>query len=163
MAGPLTLAVAGSVIAALTNAGDVTLKDHVVRLSDVAVVTGPDAETANRIEVAELAGPLVTISRKDLARLIVRAAPAIRVAGASTGSIRIHAPAANPVARPAPYADEPKIRRGDELKVGASVGPVTIERSVIALQDASARQRRLFVRSSDGEVFATPVRSGDAK
>jgi len=152
-----------SILAALTPAEDIAIKDRVVRLSDVAAVSGLSAEAANTIEIAELAGPNVTISRKDLARLIGRAVPAIRVAGALTGSIRIHAPAAKPVPQPRPYIDDPEVRRGDKLTVSSSVGPVAIERRVVALQDASTRQRRVFVRSSDGEVFAAPVQTGAAQ
>ena len=132
-------------------------------VTDVAAVTGGDAETARKVEVAELAGPRVTISRKDLARLIGRAVPAIRVAGALTGTIRIHAPATNSIVRGEAYADEPQVRRGDELTLGSAVGPVAIERKVVALQEASARQRRVFVRSADGEIFAASAQAGAAK
>ncbi len=153
---------AGALIAAiilvrLTSAGELQLAHRVVHLPDVAIVTGLEAEAANRIVIAELAGPHVTISRKDLARLIERAVPASRVTGALSGSIRILAPVPAPPAQPASYVDEPQVSRGDRLTVTSRVGPVVVERLAIALQDATRRQKKLFVTTADGEVFAAPV------
>lgn len=47
----------------------------------------------------------------------------------------------------------PAVVRGARLTLVAAVGPVRIEREVIALQDGRS-DRRLFVRDGDGQVFA---------
>lgn len=53
----------------------------------------------------------------------------------------------------------PAVRTGDAVTLVARVGPVTIERNVIAMQ-AGTSGRALFVRSGDGKVFAAPFSAG---
>ena len=57
----------------------------------------------------------------------------------------------------------PVIAKGDRLTLVSQVGPITIERPVTALQGARPHDRRIFVRTDDGDVFAAPIRiDGDA-
>jgi len=48
----------------------------------------------------------------------------------------------------------PAVRRGDKVLIGATAGPVLVQRTVVALQDAARPGERLFVRDGDGAVFA---------
>lgn len=52
----------------------------------------------------------------------------------------------------------PEISPADRLTVKSAVGPVVIQREVTALQ-AGRADRRLFVMTGDGEVFAAPAAS----
>jgi hypothetical protein len=61
------------------------------------------------------------------------------------------------------FAKAPLVSRGDKLTLVSTAGPVTITRQVRAVQTASTSQRRLFVRTSDGEVFAAPLDSEMSK
>lgn len=54
------------------------------------------------------------------------------------------------------------VDRGAQLTLAARVGPVTIERTVIALQ-ASTPGRRLFVRTGDGAVASLRLASDEAR
>lgn len=53
--------------------------------------------------------------------------------------------------------DAPTVRRGDLLTLRSRSGPVTIERSVIAMQPAHTPDRKVFVKDEDGQVFAGPL------
>lgn len=55
-----------------------------------------------------------------------------------------------------PRLPEAAIGKGAALTLRSSAGPVTIERPVIALQAAQSGGR-LFVRSTEGDVFAAPL------
>jgi hypothetical protein len=56
-----------------------------------------------------------------------------------------------------------RVKRGDVLTLVAAAGPVEIRRRVSALQTATGRQRRLFVRAEDGVVFSARLPAGNAK
>ncbi len=49
-----------------------------------------------------------------------------------------------------------RIARGDTLTLRSSAGPVTIERAVVAMQPGRSGGR-VFVRDSEGKVFAAPL------
>lgn len=152
-------AAAAGLMVRVTSAPDVEVSDRTVHLEQVATVAGPGATAARGVVVAGLAGGSTVgeISRADLARLIRRAVPAATVVGDLSGRIRIHSPAAAGPFPAAAYADDRRVARGDKLTLSATVGPVTVRRKVVAVQDATSRHKRVFVRSSDGEVFAAPI------
>lgn len=65
------------------------------------------------------------------------------------------------VARPPAFALA-AIAPGQTVTIRASIGPVVVERDVVALQSARAGQN-LFVRSADGQVFTVAApRSSEA-
>ena len=154
----LSAAAAAGLVIRLTGAPDVQLSDRSIQVSDVAQVDGLDAAVVGARVIAEVMaeGP-VEVSRDDLARLIRRAVPAADVTGQASGSIRIHSPAAPVAGTASPYVDERQVTRGNELTLTTTAGPVTIRRKVVALQDATSRHSKVFVRSADGEVFAAPT------
>jgi hypothetical protein len=162
--GSAILFAAAAIMVRLTSANDVALSDRTVRLSDVAELAGTDAPAFHDIVIAALkdSGAPQEVRRIDVAHLIRRALPAAKVIGTLSGSIRIHAPP-TALVPPSTYADDPEVRRGDKLTVTSTVGPVAIQRQVVALQQATARQKRVFVRSSDGEIFSAPLQAGDAR
>ena len=149
-------------IVRLTSASDIAVGDRIVRLSDVAETDDP---ALNEIVIAALkdSGAPREVRRIDVAHLIRRALPTAKVFGDLSGSIRFHAPAVAAPPSPPAYADEPEVRRGDKMTVTSTVGPVAIQRQVVALQEATPRQKRVFVRSSDGEIFSAPLQGGDAR
>lgn len=51
---------------------------------------------------------------------------------------------------------EPLVDKGEVLTLRSSVGPVIIERTVIAMQPARSGGR-IFVRDAEGNVFAAPL------
>lgn len=53
----------------------------------------------------------------------------------------------------------PGVRRGQRLTLASSVGPVMIERPVTAVQAAKPRDRRIFVRTADGEILSAPLQA----
>jgi hypothetical protein len=55
----------------------------------------------------------------------------------------------------APVA-EGRVAKGDTLTLHSSAGPVTIERAVVAMQPGRSGGR-VFVRDSEGKVFAAPL------
>lgn len=163
--GSAILLATAAIMVRLTSANDVAVSDRTVRLSDVAELAGTDAPALHDIVIAALkdSGAPQEVRRIDVAHLIRRALPAAKVVGTLSGSIRIHGPAiAVPLPAPA-YSDEPEVRRGDKVTVTSTVGPVAIRRQVVALQEATARQKRVFVRSSDGEIFSAPLQAGEAR
>jgi len=54
-------------------------------------------------------------------------------------------------------AAAPAVRRGQKIVIGGAVGPVQVQRTVVALQSVTASGQRLFVRDGDGEVFAAKL------
>jgi len=60
-------------------------------------------------------------------------------------------------------AAAPAVRRGQKIVVGGAVGQVRVQRTVVALQSASASGQRLFVRDRDGEVFAARLSTGTGR
>jgi len=160
----LAVTAAADILVRLTSASDVELKDRFVRLSDVAEISGTDVPAFNELIIAALKDSATPqgLRRIGLAQLVRRALPTATVVGDLSGSIRFHAPQPG-VARPPAYTDERQIREGDNLTVTATVGVVAIRRQVVALQDATRRDTRVFVRSTDGEVFAAPIEAGAAQ
>lgn len=61
------------------------------------------------------------------------------------------------IVRSFPGYSEPHVVLGDDLLLVVTQGPVRVERHVTALQTARPGQS-LFVKSQDGEVFATEYR-----
>lgn len=49
------------------------------------------------------------------------------------------------------------VRRGDKLILKSQAGPVVIERPVVAVQGGRPTDRRVFVQTDDGAVFATDL------
>lgn len=49
------------------------------------------------------------------------------------------------------------VRRGDKLTLNSRAGPVVIERPVVAMQGVKPTERRLFVQTDDGAIFATDL------
>ena len=69
-----------------------------------------------------------------------------------------------PHAKPQPYVTEaPLVERGQNLTLTSAAGAVVVRRPVVALQDATAKDKRLFVRTDDGQVFSAPLASGAAQ
>jgi len=54
------------------------------------------------------------------------------------------------------FPPRPQVRAGDRIAFSVNVGHVTIERNVLALQDAD-RGQHVFVRDPDGQIFAIPA------
>lgn len=54
-----------------------------------------------------------------------------------------------------PLADG-RVAKGDKLTLRSTAGPVTIERTVVAMQPGRSGGR-VFVRDSEGKVFAAPL------
>jgi flagella basal body P-ring formation protein FlgA len=52
--------------------------------------------------------------------------------------------------------EDARVARGDTLTLRSSAGPVTIERAVVAMQPGRSGGR-VFVRDSEGKVFAAPL------
>jgi hypothetical protein len=61
----------------------------------------------------------------------------------------------------APLADG-RVAKGETLTLRSSAGPVTIERAVVAMQPGRSGGR-VFVRDSEGKVFAAPLALEDAR
>lgn len=51
---------------------------------------------------------------------------------------------------------EHSVKKGDRLTLRSMAGPVTIERAVVAMQSGRSGGR-VFVRDSEGKVFAAPL------
>ena len=71
---------------------------------------------------------------------------------------RVSAAPAAPMASQRPYvAESPVIERGSKLTLVSSAGAIVVQRPVVALQSASARDKGLFVQTSDGAVLSAPL------
>lgn len=149
---PIAAALAASLT--LSDRATVALASPVVRVGDVATGAGPIA----RVVIAKVpGGRTVTLSRPALAALIRRAIPGAVIAGtARPGVIAFRGPA---IVRRTPavvrLADLPAVKTGDRLTLISRAGPVTVERSVTALQPGRGG-RRLFVRDDAGHVSSIP-------
>jgi flagella basal body P-ring formation protein FlgA len=104
---------------------------------------------------AVAAGEVVRAERAGSDRCAAAAAPTRY--NAATGAIVATSPlaAGDVIGRALPKA-APDITRGDALTLVSRSGPVTVERPVAALQPAR-RGGRVFVRTTDGQVFAMRV------
>lgn len=51
---------------------------------------------------------------------------------------------------------EGRVAKGETLTLRSTAGPVTIERTVVAMQPGRSG-RRVFVRDSEGRIFAAPL------
>lgn len=159
LAGILALGGA-ALVATLTSASEVQVPSRDVHLGDVSKITGTNAESTTSWTIARLprAGAAVTLSRSQLADLVRRLVPGAMIAGCAGKPVTIRSAAMAAPARPKPYVPEtPTVERGQKLTLRSAAGPVVIERPVIALQSASQSDKRLFVRTADGDVISAPL------
>lgn len=145
----------------LTASAQVALATPSIRLGDIAYVTD---QRLRYIELARLprGTSRLVLTRAALAGLVRRALPGLSVGEGAGGSVtfRFTLPA-RPAARShdLPKLAPPLIVRGDQMTLVSRNGPVTIERSVTALQPGAAGGR-VFVRDGAGHVFALPIEKG---
>lgn len=167
MAGGAIFAFAGaSLIASLSGASELRVASGDVHIADVAEVRGPGAKWIGQIMIAQLPeGARKTLSRRQISELIERAVPAIQVSGHLDGNVVIASIAVPaPRAMPRPYVAEARVvERGQALTLNSAAGAVVIQRPVIALQSATAKDMRVFVRTNDGTVLSAPLAKGAAK
>lgn len=88
--------------------------------------------------------------------------PAVRFDDRASANVAIRPIEAGTVIPDARLAEAPALRRGSPLSLASTVGPVTIERPVTLAQDARARDRRVFVRTNDGEILAAAINAEGA-
>ncbi len=105
------------------------------------------------------AGQLVTPADVRAADCGESSEAALRHDPATGGSIATAALKAGDVIRGGLLAAAPQVRKGQRLRLSARSGPVVIERPVTAMQAARPADRRIFVQTDDGQVFAAPVRA----
>ena len=158
------LAAAAVPIAAVDGAAFVSLHSRDVAIGDVASVSGPATAVVNlrKVVIARLpeGRERIGLSRVSLAFLIRRAVPGLAVRAPTGGVIDLVAAIEPRLVRAAPSSSNialpiaPTIKRGDHLFLRSSVGPITIDRPVTALQSARYVDERLFVHTDDGEVLA---------
>ena len=100
MAAGVIFAVAGvSLVATLSGASELRVASRDVHVADVAVVRGPGSESIAHVVIARLPeAARETVSRRELAALIERAVPEVRVAGDLRGEVAISS-TANPAPR----------------------------------------------------------------
>src|SRR5438067_930009 len=153
VAAGVIFAVAGvSLVATLSGASELRVASRDVHVADVAMVRGPGSESIGQVVIARLPeAALKTVSRRELAALIERAVPEVRVAGDLHGEVAISSTASRaPRAGPRPYvAEVPLVERGQNMTLTSAAGAVVIQRPVVALQNATAKDERLFVRTAD--------------
>ena len=146
-AGIILWTAAASLVVALTGVDEIRIPGHEIRLSNVAAVYGPGAETARRTVIARLSreATAVELSRADVRDLVRRAVPGARTVGYTTGKLTVRSLApesSSPASKP--YVAEPaSIQRGQKLTLTAVAGPVVIQRRVVALQDGRREDHRL--------------------
>lgn len=100
MAGAIILA-AAVLTASLTSADHVALERRELRLGDIAEVHGPGAAEIAKVVVARLPdGETRTLSRHQIAGLVRRAIPAIRIDGPLEGMVSIETKTEIPVLTP---------------------------------------------------------------
>lgn len=88
--------------------------------------------------------------------------PALRFDRVTRAHVVPHALDAGAVIPFARLIEAPALRRGDRLTLASKVGPVTIERPVTLAQGARPFDRKIFVRTNDGEILAARIRdAGD--
>ena len=153
---------AAGVLIRLIPAAEIPISDGHVRLADVAEAPSP---SIGAIEIARLPiGTTRTIARARLAGLIERAVPGAEISGDLKGTVALRSTSVPPVAISLPYSpDAPAAERGQKLMLVSTVGPVVIQRPVVAAQSAAKSDKRLFVRTDDGEVISIPLSAGAAK
>lgn len=88
---------------------------------------------------------------------------ALRYDRASGANVALHDLEAGAIIAGAKLAEAPALRRGDRLSLSSSVGPVTIQRPVILVQDARPGDRQIFVKTNDGEILAAQIQAEGAK
>jgi hypothetical protein len=97
--GGTILSAAAALTAVVTGANHVALAGGDVRLGDVARVQGADAGVASEVVIARLAGgKSATLSRDEIAQLIRRAVPSIKVVIGAGTDIIFEAPTVGAVA-----------------------------------------------------------------
>ncbi|HYC68878.1 hypothetical protein [Brevundimonas sp.] len=138
----------------------VSVRGDVVRLGDVADLSAvPEPLRARAVDtpVARVIGGSQSLSIRVMAARARAALPGLSpwLAIEGDGVVRITsapiesptAPANSPTSAPAP-----SVSAGDVLTLRVTVGPVTVEREVRALQ-AGVPGGALFVRTADGAVL----------
>ena len=125
-----------------------------IRAAKPAALSGPCYEVA----VAVPAGQPVTPA--DVAVVPCdqqRDAASVRLDLANGSLLAGEALAQGTYVGSARLTDPPAVRRGEMLTLRSQSGPVIIERPVVAMQASSQAEGRIFVRTDDGQVFATDV------
>lgn len=161
--GIFSVVFAAAVTVHLTSANHIEVSGERLRLADVAEIRGADAASARMLEIARVRSTATpqTISRSQLIQLIRQAVPGADIRGKTAGAVAIRSIADALPPQPGVYeAEAPTVTRGQRVRLSSVVGPVTIERTVTALQNAGSSAMRLFVRSDDGEVFSAPLGTG---
>lgn len=165
--GIIIAALAAGLAVTLTGAGEISVPHRDITLSDVAILSGIGSETARGLVIARLpaAGGTRQLARSALLDLVRRSVPGAKIAGPTAGVLVIRSAAPEPRRLEAQdYAEPaPAVHRGEKLVLSSRAGAVRIERPVTAVQDASARAARVFVRTDDGQVFAAPLKSDSAR
>lgn len=143
----------------LIDAHSVALGSREVRVRDVAV--GGAGDPAAVIVRLPAGARTATLSRRAVASLLRRALPGASVADHTPDrsfAFRIAA-GAEPLRVIVRYAPPlPAVRYGEPLTLRSRIGPVTVEREVVALQDGMAGHR-VFVRDREGHVSSLQLAS----
>ncbi len=144
-----------------------SVRGEVVRLGDVADLSAlpePLRARAGTTPVARVGEGPQTLSTRRLAARARAAMPGLSpwLAAEADGVVEVvSAPVETPAPVPNPVAVAPvsPISPGDVLTLRVTVGPVTVEREVRALQ-AGAPGQPVFVRTDDGVVLRALVPEG---
>lgn len=142
----------------LSFVADAEVRSDIVRLVDVADLSGLPPDLRNRAAsapVARLRYGEQTLSSGDVAARARAAVPALAAWLPVTDQpirVRRTRAEAEPTLVPAAPPAAPAIQAGDPLTVRIDVGPVTVERDVRALQSGRAGQT-VFVRTPEGVVL----------
>ena len=165
----LAASFAGLPGAAIKDAAEIRVAGRDIRLGEVATLMGGSPAERDRLAARTVARlpegrRAMTLDRAALAGLVRRAVPGLHVT-AGSGSVLVKSDAPKPVPAmriqpPEPVA--PDIDPGEALTLVSSVGPVRIQRKVIALQPGRDG-RRVFVRDEDGQVLSVPLRIEGAR
>lgn len=164
----MTAGLAAAPSVALNASPEIHLTGREIRLGDVALVRGVGPEEQARLAARVIArlpdgGSSITLPRTALASLIRRAIPALS-ASADDALVTIRRTTPKPSVPSAPVAqpETVDVKRGDELTLVSTVGPVRIQRRVIAAQPGRSG-RRIFVRDEDGQILSIPLSLADAR
>lgn len=132
----------------------VRLDSPTVRLGSVAASPPHPDRVVLRLAAGATHGE---IGRAALVRLVRRAVPGGRLDASRVPAIVRFERSAPAVAHPTgALTAAPAVKPGEKLHVATRVGPVSIEREVLALQQGRPG-RRMFVRAVDGTVFAAAL------
>jgi len=165
MPGSFAFLFLAGAVATLTAAAEVRVPCQDVYLTDVASVSGAGDGSGFLIARLPRAGASIRLSKTQLAALVRRRIPGLEVDGGLKGGILIRSMAAveSKLERPVYVAEAPLVDRHQKLTLTSTSGPVTIERPVVALQRATKRDSRIFVRTSDGAVMSVPLWAAGAE